>query len=229
MFFVLFLFIGVACRNRNAWLILIPAGFIHLIWLIVKEVAGFGASEGEVFAQIFVPSYITVALLFAFAHNISRKTSVIYFLLALSIVALGGLASFFAYNFNGIDMRQSNQLAPTFNVIMGIAFLLGLKTAVLLSRKRYGWLKFAASLLAFSFLFTVAFILLYGLYDFGLSNLDIEVLVISLVFGFCLCFVAFPFLILVFCTPYYRRTLENVIPLRSTQTEFNGTDGESVT
>jgi hypothetical protein len=226
--FVLILYFGTAHRHRSAWLILIPAGLIHLVWLFIKTTCGFSTSEGVLIGQIIIPLYITIALLFALSAHLRRPNRFISFFLALLVVALSGLASFFAYNYSGTYISQTNQLALVFSVIMGVAFLLGVTIAVLLSRKRPDRLKFTAWLLIFTFLFNVVFVFFYGLYDFGPSDLDdyMEVMIVSLIFGLSLCGVVLPYLIFSFVTPHYRRILSSLISQQSALKELIDTEGE---
>ena len=218
------LILGLAHRNRTAWLILIPPVLIHLIWLLIKTLGSFSPFEGQMIDQIFISLYISIALLFALAHRIIRQNRTVSFFLGLCVIAFVGLASFFAYNFGGNDLSQMNRLAIVFNLLMAAAFLLGLTMALFMSRKRFTLLKFIAALFVSSFLFTLVFIFFFGLYDFGPSDMDdfVEILAVGLTFGLLLCGAALPFVILTFTCPFYRRTLETYLPQQQpTNTKTN--------
>jgi hypothetical protein len=222
------LIFSLAHRNRTAWLILLPPVLIHLIWLLIKTLGSFSPFEGQLIAQIFISLYISIALLFALARRISRQNKIASFFLGLCVIALVGLATFFAYNFGGNDLSQRNRLALVFNISMASAFLLGLTMALFMSRKRFKLLKFIAALFVSAFLFTMVFIFCFGLYDFGPRDPG-GFLVVGFVFGLLLCGAAVPFVILMFTCPFYRRTLETYLPQPPKPPQSTNTETEPKT
>jgi hypothetical protein len=194
-------------RNSRAWLILLPAAAIHALWLFIKSICSFGPSEAQTLGQIFIPLYIGVAVLFTLAHKLARPNRPASFLLAAAVLALAGLASFFAYNFGGTDISEQVRMTLTFYAVLVAAFLLALTITAFVCRDRYTRLRFAAWMLCASLLLTVIFTFVCALYDFQPSDLDdvFEVMQVGVGFGLGLCGIVLPFMILAFTSSFYRQ------------------------
>lgn len=194
-------------RNLRAWLILLPAAAIHALWLLIKSICSFGPFEAQTLGQIFIPLYIGVAVLFTLAHKLTRPSRLASFLLAATVLAFAGLASFFAYNFGGTDISQQVRMTLTFYAVLAAAFLLALTITAFFCRERYTRMRFAAWTLCASLLLTVIFTFVYAWYDFQPSDLDavFEVLRVGVGFGLGLCGILLPFMILAFIGSFYHR------------------------
>lgn len=202
-------------RNSRAWLILLPAGIIHALWLLIKSIFSFSPFEAQVLGQIFIPLYIGVAVLFTLAHKLTRPSRLASFLLAAAVLAFTGLASFFAYNFGGTDLFEQVRSTLTFYAVLAAAFLLAFTITAFSCRERYTHLRFATWMLCASLLLTVIFTFIYAWYDFQPRDLDdiFEVLQVGVGFWLGLCGIVLPFMILAFTGSFHRRRFYNCLRL----------------
>ena len=176
------------------------------------------SSEAQLFAQIVVPLYIAVGVLFVFADRIRHRAGVVVFLLAAAVLAGGGVLSFFASNFGGTEISKPTMMAFVFYGILSAALLLALAIARFLCRDRFSRLRFAAWLLVWVFVLTMLFVFVYGLYDYRPSDFGaiFEVLAAGALLGLCLCGIVLPFVILAFTNAFYRQRLYDCLGLAST-------------
>jgi len=214
-------------RNWKAWLILLPAFAIHALWLLIKTISSF-SSETALLAQIFIPLYIAIALLFALADRLARPNRFASFLLAAAVLALAGLASFLAYNFGGTVISEYVRIPLTFYATLAAAFLFALTITAFFCRKRYSHIRFLAWLLCWAVVLTIAFICIFGWYDYRPVGLDdvFEILVIGAIFGVCLFGVVLPFMILAFTSSFYRRPFYNCLRLPPVSPETGRSESE---
>jgi len=206
IFVAVLLFAG-AFRNRWLWLVLIPAVLIHAAWFCIVKFAGFSPSEGPLFSQIFVPTYISIGIFLILAYRIRMQKQFGILILATFVMASGILLSYFAYNYGGTNISRESRMALIFDLILGAAFLLALVVTALLCRKRLTRLRFAPWLLGWSFLLVLIFTCIFGWVDYHPTNMDmaLEVMGIGAILGLGLCGFISPFLILAFIGPFHKQ------------------------
>ena len=156
---------------------------------------------------MFVPTYISIAILIALAYRIRMQKQSGILILAAIVMALGILLSYLAYNSGGTDISEQSRMALIFDLILGAAFLLALTMAGFLCRKRLTRLRFAPWLFGWSFLLVLLFTCIFGWIDYHPTNMDmaLEVISIGAILGLGLCGLILPFLILAFTGPFRKR------------------------
>jgi hypothetical protein len=196
-----------AFRRWRLLLVLIPALVVQAVWLGILKFAGFSSSEGPLFSQIFLPTYISVAILIALAYRIRTQKRSGILILAAIVMFLGILLSYFAYNYGGTNISEQSKMALVFDLILGAAFLLALVLAGFLCRKRLTRLRFAPWLFGWSFLLVLIFTCIFGWIDYHPTNMDmaLEVISIGAILGLGLCALILPFLILAFTGPFCKK------------------------
>ena len=219
--FIVVLLLAGAFRNRRILFVLIPALLIQIVWFCIVKLTGMSSNEAPLFSQIFVPVYLSIGILIAFAYRTGPRKKLYLFVLAIIVMALGTGLSYIAYNSVGTDFSQQSKMALIFNMILGAAFLLALAIAGILCRKRFTRLRFAPALLVGSFIFVMIFTFIFGWIDYQLNNIDhvMEVLAVGAIFGLALCGFILPFMILSFTGSFYKRIYAVEAPLSPVQQE----------
>jgi hypothetical protein len=205
--FIAVLLLAGAFHRWQLWLVLIPALVVQAVWFCILKFAGFSSSEGPLFSQIFVPTYIGIAILIALAYRIRMQNRSGLLILAAVVMALGILLSYFAYNYGGTNISEQSRMALVFDLILSAAFLLALAMAGFLCRKRFTRLRFAPWLFGWSFLLVFIFTCIFGWIDYHPTNMDmaLEVIGIGAILGLGLCGLILPFLILAFLGPFHKQ------------------------
>ena len=222
--FIVVLLLAGAFRNRRILFVLIPALLIQIVWFCIVKLTGMSSNEAPLFSQIFVPVYLSIGILIAFAYRTGPRKKLYLFVLAIIVMALGTGLSYFAYNYGGTEtnvLPEQSRMALIFNMILGAAFLLALAIAEILCRKRFTRLRFAPALLVGSFIFVMIFTFIFGWIDYQLNNIDhvMEVLAVGAIFGLALCGFILPFMILSFTGSFYKRIYAVEAPLSPVQQE----------
>jgi len=202
-------------QDRRIWLVLIPAGLVHLIWHTIKVKGHFGVSEGLMIDQIILPLAIALALIFSQGQRISRVHHAKAFLWCAGVLVGIGFISFLAY-IAGSPLVRTAWMSLVFYTILGTAWLLAMVLSARLSRRHYTRPGFALWVLVWIFVLTMALIFAFGWYDFRPRDLDgyAEVLGVGAVFGLSAYGVTLPFLILAFTSAYFRTPFQTCLGLK---------------
>jgi hypothetical protein len=210
-----------ANRNHRALLIMLPLLVVGLLWLGFVRLLNFPSVARVQYDPLFVSYTVGIAVLWLFAHKLGNRNRFVTFLLALLVMIVVGFVGLASYSMDIFSDETTMFLA--FLIILALSVLVGYVLAALLCRKRYSGLRFMLWLalwvvvnsVAAMLTFMVIMFLIQGNLPNDLTSMLLQVLVVGLVAGLLLYAINLPFMILSFCSSFFRERFYACLRLKS--------------
>jgi hypothetical protein len=223
-----------ANRNPRVLLILVPLLILNLLWSVFKRTLGFGSSDTEMFTMLFHSLVMGITAVWLLAHKLSNRNRFVTFLLALVVMAVAGLTGTTSYGMT--EFSSETALISILLAVWASAVIVLFALTGWCCRKRYSGLRFMLWLPVWSVATGIASTLSYfgiGLIIMSIAGNSIpsylmllQVFAVGLVFGLCLYVINLPYMILAFCSPFFRERFYACLRLRSMPTTAGRTDSD---
>jgi hypothetical protein len=205
-------------RDPRVLLILIPIIVVNLLWSWFQRILGGPSDVIAIFAILVKAFVVGVAVLWLLAYKLGNRNRLVTFLLALLVMA--------AVGFVGLVSHQAWASPAGFKlvvlqVVAIVTMLLVFAVTGWLCRRRYGPWRFMLWLLLWMVACTLAAFTMFSMFAGGLTDLDRfiqvlpQVLLVGLLFGACMYVLNLPFMILAFCSSFFRERFYAYFHLRS--------------
>ena len=208
-----------ANRNPQALLILGPLLIANLLWLLFKSILVFNSADMEMFTLLFNSLAIGITVLWLLAHKLGDHHRFVTFLSALIIMGLPGLLGAVSY---GMESSVETIAFVSVLAMLVFAFLLGFVLASWRCRKRYGPARFMLWLglwtVTTAIVLMVAFASVVLMIQGRVMRYDevlLEILTIGLVCGLGIYLIDLPYMILAFCSSFFRERFYACLRLKS--------------
>jgi hypothetical protein len=209
--------------NPHALLVLVPLLIVNWLWLILKKMLGFRSADAEMFNMLFYSLTVGIAILWLLAHKLGNRSRFVTFLLALTIMAVVGLAG--AISYSGLEFSQQTVAALMLLAILVFAMLLGFVLTGWWCRKRYRPVSFmlwlavwtvSASLVGTLVFYSIVLIvLIVQRASVPISTVLLIVPVVGSAYGAFLYAIVLPFMILALRSSFFRERFYACLRLKS--------------
>ncbi len=207
-------------RNHRALLIIAPLAVVNLLYLLLKTISGMPSSVAQQYDMLFHSISISIAVMWLIAHRLGNSNHSLTFLRALvvmAVICLVGEISYFGLNFS-----QETFQTLTMSIMSALVILLGFVLAGRRCRIRYSSLRFMLYLafwtivvcLVSMFVVFLAVSIIQQM-NVSISSVLIMIPIVSLILGACLYVIVFPFMILAFYSPFFRKRFYACLRLKS--------------
>ena len=209
-----------ANRNPHALLVLVPLLIVNLLWSIFKKAVGFPSAQVEMFNMLFYSLTVGIAILWLLAHKLGNRSRFVTFLLALTIMAVVGLAG--AISYAGLELSQQTVSVLLLLAILVFAMLLGFVLTGWWCRKHYSGLRFmlylalwtvSAALVGMLVVYSIVFSV--QRFFVPISTVLLIVPVVGAAYGVFLYAVVLPYMILALRSSFFRKRFYACLRLKS--------------
>jgi len=218
-------------RDPRVLLIFIPIFLVHLLWSQFQSILGAPSDVLAVFSALIDALAIGMAVLLLLAYKLGNRNRFVSFLLALIVLVAATIVAIVSYQ------AWSSGMAFEICVIQALGIVTMLLVFVLAGwccRKRYGPWRFMLWLALWTIVISLVAIITYFLISEGPSDPLEElirqlpqVLLVALIFAFCIYVLNLPFMILAFVTPFFSERFYAYFHLKSMPiSSSSGTDSE---
>ena len=211
-----------ANRNPRALLIILPLLIINILWLGFSKVLNFPSSVKMQFDMLFNAFTIGIAMLWLLAHKLGNRNRFITFILALIVMIFISIVGQVTYG----EFSEQTIIFLFFIIFLSLALLISFVLAGWHCRDKYTGLRFILWLALWSIIASLtAMIILIALTwvvqrppVYMLKAIMFQALIMGLVTGLLLYAINLPFMILAFCSPFYRERFYACLRLKSMPT-----------
>jgi len=204
-----------ANRQPRVLLLLIPLLIVHLLWLLFMKLMQVPSSARFIFDQIFTCFVVGFTLLWLLTYQLGNRNRFVSFLLALLIMLVIGLLGTVSYTMAFSD--ETMQML-VFLSMLAVALLLGFALAGWRCREHYSPVRFMLWLAAYTVGVGAGVMLIFA-FVMALLMGDIppllQVLIVGLVCGLCVYALELPYMILAFCSSFFRERFYACLHLKS--------------
>ena len=208
-------------HNRRVLLILIPILIVHLIWYGLLKLLNAPSSAGVQMGTLITSYTIGLAVLWLLAYKIGNRNRIVTFLLALGIVT--GLALIGYISYSGLEFSLQGISIFLIQFIMTCAILLGIVLAGWRCRNRYSGLRFMIFLAFWTLIACLVGVIVFyfilltiqGASSIQFSTILLAASISGLILGLFSYLINFPFMILGFVNPFFRKRFYACLNLKS--------------
>jgi hypothetical protein len=203
-----------ANRHPRILLLLVPLLTENLLWMGFRELLSLPSSSRSMWDQMFAFFAAGFTLLWLLAFQLANRNRSITFLLALVTMLAVSLLGAVSCNMSFSD--ETMQIV-VFLAMMATALLAGFALAGWRCREHYGPVRFmlwqALWTVTAALVAMLAFAVIVSLAA-GFMPPLLQVLIVGLVGGLLLCAIDLPFMVLAFCSPFFRERFFACLHLR---------------
>ena len=208
-----------ANRNPRALLIILPLLIINILWLGFSRLLNFPSSVKMQFDMLFNAFTIGIAMLWLLAHKIGNRNRFITFLLASVVMIFISIVGQLAYG----EFSEQTIIFLFFIIFLSFASLISYVLAGWRCRVKYTGLRFVLWLALWSIISSLAAMMILVVFTMivqrpplqMLKTILLQALIMGLVTGLLLYAINLPFMILAFCSPFFRERFYSCLRLKS--------------
>ncbi len=208
-----------ANRNPRALLIILPLLVVNLIWFGFVKLLNFPSLTITQFNLLFNSFTIGITLLWLFAHKLGNRNRFITFLLALIIMIV---ISTIGQATNG-EFSEQTIIFLSFIIFLSLAVLISFVLTSWQCRANYNGLRFLLWLALWSIIASLATMIIFIAFAWVIQRppinmlkaIMVQALIMGLVTGLFLNAINLHFMILAFCSPFFRERLCACLRLKS--------------
>ena len=208
-----------ANRNPRALLIILPLLIVNILWLGFVRLLNVPPSVKMQFDSLFNSFVTGIALLWLLAHKLGNRNRFITFLLALIIMIVISIIGQATYG----EFSEQTIIFLSFIISLSLAVLISFVLTGWRCRAKYNGLRFLLWLALWSIIASLASMMIFMVLAYIVQRPGIDILraiffqalITGLVTGLFSYAINLPFMILAFCSPFYRERFFACLRLKS--------------